>query len=103
MRTLAVIAIGPRFSVSTFVSGTSSSGWITTKWLVISVSSIGFVIVAMFVSPQKPALCGREQVRGRNLRGQNQRQGKKDDDDGPVHQIIPGLVRVLAQEFLIVQ
>jgi hypothetical protein len=51
----------------------------------------------------KPALCGREQVRGRYLRGQNQRQNEQDDDDGPVHPIVPGLVRVLAQKFLIVE
>src|ERR1039457_6936719 len=50
-----------------------------------------------------PAQLRREQVRGGNLRRQNQGQNEQDSDNGPVHPVIPGLVRVLAQKFFVVQ
>src|SRR5215472_7398728 len=58
IRTLVVMGIGPRPAVSTLVSGSSSRGWITTKWLRNSVLSIGLVKVAIAVSPSQAFAAG---------------------------------------------
>src|SRR5579864_2487478 len=103
--TLMVMGIGPRSEVLTFCSGASSSGCTTTKCPSETfVSTVGFrrpsTLMLHLHFPSGP----REQVRGGYLSRQDQRKNEQDDDDGPVHPIVPRPVDELwAQNLVVVQ
>src|SRR5579863_695602 len=89
------MAIRPRPSVEHFSSGASSSGWITRKYSGV----YEFCRVAM-----NHLTFSIKEFWQNHLRGQQQRQGKEDRDDGPVNDVVPALVYpAFAEQFVIVE
>src|SRR5580658_2236289 len=80
-RTVFVIRIGPRCSVSIFFSGASSRGCTTRN----SVRSVVNIIAFL---PSRT----RKQIRYRHLRRQQHRQNEEHSHDRPVDDVVPPLV-----------